>query len=91
MCIGGRSIALITDTHIFEKSTFNRAYSMSDYYLRLSSNDKILWSGIMEGRSIKTLEVLKQRGIELRGGEKVEFEIKPKIGIQILPFCKVRI
>ena len=91
MCIGGRSIVLITHTHIFEESTFNRAYSMSDYYIRLSSHDKILWSGIMEGRSIKTMEVLKQRGVELRGGEKVEFEIKPRIGIQILPFCKVRI
>lgn len=91
MCVGGRSIVLITDTHIYEKSTFHRALSMSDYYLRLNSNDKILWSGIMEGRSIKSMEILKQRGVELRGGEKVEFEIKPRIGIQILPFCKVRI
>jgi len=87
----GRSIILVADTHIFENGTLLRAYLMSDYYLRLRSEETLLWAGQMDGRVIKILEALKLRGVERQAGEPIKFEIKPEVGIQILPFVKVRI
>ena len=89
LCGKERSIVLTTNTHIFEKGILNRTYLMSDYYLRLRSDEMIIWSGQIENRVIKKLEVLKLRGAEQQGGEGVKFEIRPHVGIQILPFVRV--
>lgn len=91
LCKQGRSIILVADTHVFENGTLLRAYLMSDYYLRLRSEETMLWAGQMDDRVIKILEALKLRGVERQTGEHIKFEIKPKVGIQILPFVKVKI
>jgi archaellum biogenesis ATPase FlaH len=91
LCGDERSIALALDTHIFEGKTLHRAYAMSDYYLRLRSNDVILDAGQVDTRVIKILEVTKLAGAERQGGGGMKFEIKPGVGVQILPFVKVRV
>ena len=91
LCGKERSIVLTANTHIFEKGILYRTYLVSDYYLRLRSDETIIWSGQIENRVIKRLEVMKLRGAEQQGGEGVKFEIKPHVGIQILPFVRVRV
>jgi archaellum biogenesis ATPase FlaH len=91
LCGGERSIALVIDTHVFEGKTLHRAYAMSDYYLRLRSQDMMLTTGQVDTRIIKLLEVTKLCGAERYAAEGIKFEIKPGIGVQILPFVRVRI
>lgn len=91
LCEPDLSIVLALDTHIFENKTLNRAYAMSDYYLRLRSQDSILEAGQIDTRVIKMLEVTKMGGVERMGGKGTRFEIKPKVGIQILPFVQIKI
>ena len=91
LCENGRSIVLALDTHIFERRTISRAYAMSDYYIRLTSQDMMLDAGQVDTRVVKVLEVIKIAGAERPVPEGVKFEIKPRIGIQILPFVKVKV
>ena len=91
LCEQGRSIILALDTHVFESKTQMRAYAMSDYYLRLKSQDMMLGKGQIDTRVIKSLDVTKLGGIERWGQESIRFEIKPRIGIQILPFVQIRV
>ena len=90
LCEHDRSIILVIDTHILETKALIRAYAMSDYYLRLKSQDPLLEPGQIDTRVIKMLEVTKLGGAE-RQGEGIKFEIKPNIGIQILPFVRVKV
>jgi archaellum biogenesis ATPase FlaH len=91
LCENERSIALTLDTHVFESKTLARAYAISDYYLKLKSQDAILDAGQVDTRVIKILEVTKLGGVERPGGSGLKFEIKPAMGIQILPFVRVKI
>ena len=86
-----RSFVLVVDTHVLEKKTLYRAYAMSDYYLRLRSKDMIIGTGQLDHRAIKILDITKLAGVERSGQESIEFEIKPKVGIQMLPFFKVKV
>lgn len=87
----GRSIVLTMDTHVFESKTLMRAYAISDYYLKLKSHDSLLDIGQVDTRMIKILEVTKLGGVERYGQRGQRFEIKPHVGIQILPFVQVKI
>jgi archaellum biogenesis ATPase FlaH len=91
LCENERSIVLTMDTYVFESKTLLRAYAISDYYLKLKSQDPILDAGQVDTRVIKMLEVTKLGGAERPGGSGLKFEIKPNMGIQILPFVRVRI
>jgi archaellum biogenesis ATPase FlaH len=86
-----RTIVLVLDTHVFESKTLLRAYAMSDYYLRVRSQDMILNTGHIDTRIIKRLEVTKLAGAERWGQKPIKFEIKPRVGIQMLPFMQVKI
>ena len=79
------------DTHVFEEKTLPRACAMSDYYLRLRSKDMVLGTGQVDTREVKILEVTKLGGAERPTQEGIKFEIKPRVGIQILPFVRVRV
>jgi archaellum biogenesis ATPase FlaH len=82
---------MVVDSHVFEEKTFYRAHAMSDYYLRLRSKDMMLNSGQVDYRVVKILEVTKLAGADRPEQESIKFEIKPKIGIQILPFVRVKV
>jgi archaellum biogenesis ATPase FlaH len=91
LCAKGLTIIMVIDSCSFEKKTLYRAYMMSDYYLKLRTHDAILETGKMDARIIKILEVTKLCGAERWGGEGMKFEIKPGVGIQILPFVRIRV
>jgi archaellum biogenesis ATPase FlaH len=91
LCKPDRSIVLALGTHVFEAKTLSRAYSVSDYYLRLNSQDVMLEAGHIDTRMVKTLEVTKLAGAERHMQTEIKFEIKPYIGIHILPFVQIKI
>ena len=91
LCERDRTIVMALDTHVFESKTLLRAYAMSDYYLRLRSHDVMLDTGQYDTRVIKALEVTKLAGAERFGQEGIKFEIKTKVGIQLLPFVQIKI
>ncbi|MFC1967231.1 ATPase domain-containing protein [Chloroflexota bacterium] len=91
LCENNRTIVLVASSHIFENKTLSRVYAMSDYYMELKSQDVMLGTGQVDPRLIKILEVTKLCGAERHGSEGIKFEIKPKIGIQILPYLSVRV
>jgi archaellum biogenesis ATPase FlaH len=91
LCEHDRSIVLVVDRHIFETKSLYRAYAMSDYYLKLSTQDSLLQSGQLDTREMKILSVTKLAGAERYEQGDIKFEIKPDVGIQILPFVKVKI
>jgi archaellum biogenesis ATPase FlaH len=91
ICGGDRSLVLALNTHVLEGKLFSRVHAMSDYYLRLRSRDMMLESGQVDTRVIKLLEVTKLAGAERQEPEDIKFEIKPNVGIQILPFVKVKV
>ena len=91
LCKQDRSIVLAVDTHVFEGKMLFRAYAISDYYLRLTSKDMLLDTGQVDNRMIKVMEVKKLAGAERQAYDGINFEIKPNIGIQILPFVQVKV
>ena len=84
------SMVIALDTHVFEEKSLSRALSVSDYYLRLRSDDPFLENGQIDPRIIKKMEVAKLAGA-MRYNEGFKFEIKPHVGIQILPYVNVRV
>ena len=52
---------------------------------------RLLESGQVDTRVIKILEVTKACGVERQAQGGIKFEIKPKVGIQILPFVTVKV
>jgi flagellar protein FlaH len=91
LCKRDRSIVLALDTHCLEGETLSRAHEMSDYYLKLRTPNLMLEVGKIDPRIIKVLEVTKMGGAERHGMSGIRFEIKPRTGIQILPFVQVKI
>jgi flagellar protein FlaH len=91
LCNRDRSVVLTLDTHVFESKTLLRAYAIGDYYIKVKSQDVMLEPGQVDTRMIKILEVSKLAGAERPGGSVLKFEIKPNVGIQILPFVRVKI
>jgi len=87
----GRSILLVLDSHTFDSSMLARAHAMSDYYLKLRSNNTVLDTGQVDTRNMKSLTVTKLNGADKHGNEGLTFEIKPRVGIQILPLVRVKI
>jgi len=48
---------------------------MSDYYLKLNTQDKVALTGQLNHREVKSLEVTKIGGAEQRGALPIKFEI----------------
>jgi len=91
LCEDNRSILMTAGSYTFEKGSLSRVYALSDYYVSLKSEDAIFEAGIVDERVIKILQVLKLHGADCQTIGTVKFEIKPKVGIQILPFTKIRV
>lgn len=91
LCENGRTFVLVIDSLSLEKKIISRAAAMSDYYLKLRSQDSVLEAGKLDIRIIKMMEVTKIGGADCWGHPPLKFEIKPGIGIQILPLMRVRI
>jgi archaellum biogenesis ATPase FlaH len=91
LCGKDRTMVLAIDSYVFEKKTQLRANAMSDYYLKLRSNDAMLDRGQVDTRIIKMMEVTKICGADRLGQSAIKFEIRPGVGIQLLPFMRIKI
>ena len=91
LCDRDRTVVLVVDSHVFEEKTLARAYAVADYYLRLKNFDSILETGQIDLRVIKRLEVAKLAGARRTDTDDIKFEIKQHVGIQLLPFVRVKV
>jgi archaeal flagellar protein FlaH len=91
MCGKDHTIVVTLDSSAFEYKSLHRAFEMSDYYVRLKNQDDIIDNDKVDTRIIKKMEVKRLAGAERWGQPAMKFEIKPRSGIQLLPFMSVRI
>jgi flagellar protein FlaH len=91
LCGTDRTIVVTIDTSAFENKSLYRAYTMSDYYLKLRTDNPMLDTGKMDTRIIKVLEVTRLAGANRMGQPAMKFEVKGGVGIQILPFMRIRV
>jgi archaellum biogenesis ATPase FlaH len=91
MCDKNRTIVMALDTSAFDNKSLHRAFTMSDYYIRLKNQDSMIETGKIDVRNIKMMEVKRLAGAERWGQPGMKFEIKPRVGIQLLPFMSVKI
>jgi archaellum biogenesis ATPase FlaH len=91
LCEPDRSLIVALGSHVFEEKSLSRAVSVSDYFLKLKSQEVVIAGGHIDKRIIKVLEVTKLAGAERRWPTGLQFEIRPGVGIQMLPFIQVKI
>jgi flagellar protein FlaH len=91
LCVNSRSIITVLDTEIMDQPTLSRARELSDYYLKLTNENKVLEKGQVSHHDAKLLQVTKLNGVEQAMARCVRFEIVPETGIQILPFYHIKI
>jgi archaellum biogenesis ATPase FlaH len=91
MCNKNRMIVTTLDTSACEFKVLQRSFQMSDYYIRLKNQDSVIDTDKIDTRIIKLMEVKRLAGAERWGQAGMKFEIKPRSGIQILPFMNVKI
>ena len=83
LCMRGQVIACTVHENAFDEEYVLRVRSICDAYLRLQVS--------ASGTSlIKTLEVAKIRGAELRTGNITGFEVEPGLGIRIIPVSRAK-
>ena len=83
ICMRGQVIACTVHENAFDEEYVLRVRSICDAYLRL----RVSASGT---NLIKTLEVAKIRGAELRTGNITGFEVDPGLGIRIIPVSRAQ-
>ena len=83
LCMRGQVIACTVHENAFDEEYVLRVRSICDAYLRL----QVSASGT---NLIKTLEVAKIRGAELRTGNITGFEVEPGLGIRIIPVSRAK-
>lgn len=83
MCEEGQVIACTVHSTAFDEGLLMRARSVSDAYLRL----QVAASGT---NLVKSMEVFKIRGAELKTGNITGFEVEPGFGIRIIPITRAQ-
>ena len=79
----GMTIALVAHSYAFNQGMLVRISSMCDAHFRFSIEP-------MGDKLVKTLEVSKVRGANMKTGNVISFDIEPAIGMRIIPFSKAR-
>lgn len=83
VCERGQVIACTVHENAFEEEFLLRVRSICDAYLRLQVN--------ASGTSlVKTMEVAKIRGADMRTGNILGFEVEPGMGIRIVPVSRAK-
>ena len=83
LCEDGQVIACTVHSSAFEEGFLMRVRSISDAYIRL----QVTASGTS---LVKSMEVAKIRGAELKTGNITGFEVEPGFGIRIIPLSRAR-
>ncbi|MCH8206290.1 MAG: response regulator [Chloroflexi bacterium] len=80
----GKAIIVVAQPHAFDERMLVRLSDLCDAHLRLRV-EKI------GAKSATTLEVLKANSVQLKAGSVIAFEVLPGVGIQNMPFGKVKV
>jgi len=91
LCVNYRSIIMVLNTETMNTQSLARTHLMSDYYLKLRTENRVVSSGQVDHKVVKSMEVSKLNGAEQMGTRPIRFEIKPGCGIQVLPFYHVKV
>ena len=83
MCANGQVIACTVHASAFDEGFLMRVRSIADAYIRL----QVTASG---SALLKSMEVAKIRGAEMRTGNITGFEVEPGLGIRIVPISRAR-
>lgn len=83
VCEKGQVIACTVHENAFDEDFLLRVRSICDAYLRL----QVSASGT---NLVKTMEVAKIRGAEMRTGNILGFEVEPGMGIRIVPISRAK-
>jgi len=83
LCSDGQVIACTVHSSAFEEGFLMRVRSVSDAYIRL----QVTASGTS---LLKSMEVAKIRGAELKTGNITGFEVEPGFGIRIIPISRAK-
>ena len=83
LCDDGKVVICTAHEDAFGDEMSTRTRSMCDAYIRLHVNPSA--SSLM-----KTMEVAKIRGAELRTGDILGFEVEPNRGLRIIPILQAR-
>jgi len=83
LCERGQVIACTVHENAFDEDFLLRVRSICDAYLRL----QVRASGT---NLVKTMEVAKIRGADMRTGNILGFEVEPGMGIRIVPISRAR-
>ena len=84
LCASGKTMILVAHSYTFDEKLLVRLRSLCDAHLSLHVQNS--WAKLM-----KTLEVRKVQSADQPTGSIVNFEVKPRIGIQIIPVRTARV
>jgi archaeal flagellar protein FlaH len=91
LCADTRSVIVVLNTEVMGSSSLSRAHEMCDYYLKLTSENRVLQTGQINYHNAKLMHVTKLNGVEQPQGKVIRFDVVPDYGIQILPFYHVKV
>jgi archaeal flagellar protein FlaH len=91
LCTDTRSIVIVLNSEVMASSSISRVHEMSDYHLKLTTENTVLQTGQINHHKAKLLQVSKLNGVEQSCAKAIRFEIIPDSGIQILPFYHVKV
>ncbi|MFH1650961.1 MAG: hypothetical protein ABID87_02485, partial [Chloroflexota bacterium] len=91
LCEKNRTVILTATPYIFDRQSFSRANVLSDYHLTLELKTLRFQPEYPEDRIIRELRVHKLHGSDIESKEATLFEVKPDLGIQIIPYALFRV
>ena len=84
LCREGRTIILVADPYAFHGDTLHRIRAQCDTHISLRSET-------LGRRQVKTLEVHKVNNTHLDADNQVSFDIRPKMGMNIIPISRAKV
>ena len=83
LCTKGRTVIVVTHSHVLDDAMVSRLSSLCDTHLRLRT-------GKVRSKVVRMVEVIKANNVELAKDNQVNFEVEAGSGIKIIPYSQVK-
>ena len=83
LCTKGRTVIVVTHSHVLDDAMVSRLSSLCDRHLRLRT-------GKVRSKVVRMVEVIKANNVELDKDNQVNFEVEAGSGIKIIPYSQVK-
>ncbi len=83
LCRAGGTIILVADPYAFHGDTLQRLQAQCDTHISL-------WAESLGRRQVKTLQVHKINNTHLDADNQVSFDVRPKMGMNIIPISRTK-